>query len=88
MHPAPEPDPSLQPAPAHLDTETNNAGTWTQTGTKTNHYDSDTDNHRWITEDTAGDITRDVDGLEGNLATTTKTGGTILQPENLHGDIT
>ncbi|POX43747.1 sugar-binding protein, partial [Streptomyces sp. Ru71] len=69
-------------------TETNNAGTWTQTATKTNHYDSDTDNPRFITEDTAGNITRNVDGLDGNLAaTTTKTGGTILQLENLHGDI-
>ncbi|MFC5027148.1 RHS repeat-associated core domain-containing protein [Streptomyces sp. SID13666] len=70
-------------------TESNNAGTWTQTGSKVNHYDSTSDIPRWVTEDTAGSITRDVDGLDGNIAaTTTKTGGTILQLANLHGDIT
>ncbi|MFJ4679594.1 DNRLRE domain-containing protein [Kitasatospora sp. NPDC088783] len=69
-------------------TETNNSGTWTATGTKTNHYDSDTDSPRWIAEDAAGNLTRNVDGLNGNLAaTTTKVGGTILQLANLHGDI-
>ncbi|MFE4875130.1 DNRLRE domain-containing protein, partial [Streptomyces sp. NPDC056682] len=69
--------------------ETNNAGTWTTTANKTNHYDNDTDNPRWITEDTAGNLTRNVDGINGDLgATTTKTGGTVLQLANLHGDIT
>jgi len=70
-------------------TETNNAGTWTQTGAKTNHYGSDADNPRWITEDTAGNLTRNVSGIGGDLgATTSKTGGGILQLANLHGDVT
>jgi RHS repeat-associated protein len=70
-------------------TESNSSGTWTQTSAKINHYDSDGDNPRWITEDTAGSVTRNIDGADGNLAaTTTKTGGVILQLANLHGDIT
>ncbi|MEU3282440.1 DNRLRE domain-containing protein [Streptomyces antibioticus] len=71
-------------------TETNNAGTWTQTASKVNHYDSDADSPRWIVENTAnGALTRNVTGLDGNLAaTTTKTGGTVLTLANLHGDIT
>ncbi|MFF3399505.1 DNRLRE domain-containing protein [Streptomyces sp. NPDC002659] len=71
-------------------TETNNAGTWTQTGSKLNHYDSDADSPRWIVENSAnGALTRNVSGLDGNLAaTTTKTGGTVLTLANLHGDIT
>ncbi|MFJ2502258.1 DNRLRE domain-containing protein [Streptomyces sp. NPDC093108] len=69
-------------------TESNSSGNWTQTGAKTNHYDSDSDNPRWIVEDTAGTLTRSVGGLDGGLAaTTTKTGGIILQLSNLHGDI-
>ncbi|PZH11382.1 sugar-binding protein [Streptomyces sp. NTH33] len=70
--------------------ETNNAGTWTQTASKLNHYDTDNDNPRWIVEDTAtGALTRNIGGLDGNLAATTaKTGGTVLQLANLHGDIT
>ncbi|MFI5528975.1 RHS repeat-associated core domain-containing protein [Kitasatospora sp. NPDC051853] len=69
-------------------TEANNAGTWSVTGTKTNHFDGDGDNPRWITEDAAGNLTRNVDGPDGNLgATTTKTGGTVLQLADLHGDI-
>ncbi|MEV6212374.1 DNRLRE domain-containing protein [Kitasatospora sp. NPDC051914] len=70
-------------------TETNNAGTWAQTGAKTNHYDNDSDTPRWIAEDAIGALTRNVDGLSGNLgATTTKTGNTVLQLANLHGDVT
>ncbi|MGY6027059.1 DNRLRE domain-containing protein [Streptomyces spinosirectus] len=70
-------------------TETNSSGTWTQTSAKVNHYASDDDSPRWITEDTAGTVTRNIDGADGNLAaTTTKTGGTVLQLANLHGDIT
>ncbi|WNI24930.1 DNRLRE domain-containing protein [Streptomyces sp. ITFR-16] len=69
-------------------TETNNAGTWTNTATKTNHYDSDGDSPRWITENAAGSVSRNVDGPAGDLAaTTTKTNGTVLQLANLHGDI-
>ncbi|WP_329491915.1 DNRLRE domain-containing protein [Kitasatospora sp. NBC_01246] len=70
-------------------TETNAAGTWTRTGARTNHYGSDTDSPRWITEDTAGSVTRNVTGAAGGLAaTTTRTGGAVLQLANLHGDIT
>ncbi|MET8080683.1 RHS repeat-associated core domain-containing protein [Streptomyces sp. NPDC005303] len=71
-------------------TESNASGTWTQTGSKLNHYDSDGDNPRWIVENTAtGALTRNVDGLDGNLAaTTSKTGDTVLLLANLHGDIT
>ncbi|MEU6271756.1 RHS repeat-associated core domain-containing protein [Streptomyces populi] len=68
-------------------TETNTSGTWTQTAAKTNHYDSDSP--RWITEDAAGNVTRNIDGPSGDLAaTSTKAGGTVLQLANLHGDIT
>ncbi|WP_406363372.1 DNRLRE domain-containing protein [Streptomyces sp. NBC_00715] len=70
-------------------TETNTSGTWTQTAAKTNHYDSDSDSPRWITEDTSGNLTRNIDGPSGDLAaTSTKTGDTVLQLANLHGDIT
>ncbi|MCX5214893.1 DNRLRE domain-containing protein [Kitasatospora sp. NBC_00240] len=70
-------------------TETNNAGTWTQTGARTNHYAGDVDSPRWITEDAGGAVTRNV-GIPGGAlgATTAKTGGTVLQLANLHGDIT
>jgi RHS repeat-associated protein len=70
-------------------TETNASGTWTTAATKTNHYASDSDSPRWIAEDTAGTISRNVTALDDTLAaTTTKTGGTTLQLSNLHGDIT
>ncbi|MGW0926633.1 DNRLRE domain-containing protein [Streptomyces sp. NPDC002755] len=70
-------------------TETNTSGTWTQTAAKINHYDSDSDSPRWITEDTNGNLTRNIDGPAGDLAaTSTASGGTVLQLANLHGDIT
>jgi len=70
-------------------TESNASGTWTQTAAKTNHYGSDTDSPDWVAEDTAGNITRNVQGIGGDLdATTTATGGTILQLTDLHGDVT
>ncbi|MEU0431692.1 DNRLRE domain-containing protein [Streptomyces sp. NPDC006290] len=70
-------------------TESNSSGTWSQTGSKVNHYDSDDDSPRWITEDTTGTVTRNIEGADGNLAaTTTKTGGVVLQLANLHGDVT
>ncbi|WP_327372338.1 DNRLRE domain-containing protein [Streptomyces sp. NBC_01217] len=70
-------------------TETGSGTTWTQTGSKTNHYDSDGDNPRWITEDTTtGALTRNVESATGNLAaTTSKTGETVLQLTTIHGDI-
>ncbi|MFI7140061.1 DNRLRE domain-containing protein [Streptomyces massasporeus] len=70
-------------------TETGSGSTWTQTASKVNHYDSDGSVPRWIIEDTAtGALTRNVTGLDGSLAaTTTKTGGTVLQLTNIHGDV-
>ncbi|MEU5115565.1 RHS repeat-associated core domain-containing protein [Streptomyces longwoodensis] len=69
-------------------TESNASGSWTQTASKLNHYDSDSDNPRWTVEDTAtGALTRNVDGLDGNLAATTaRAGGTVLTLSDLHGD--
>ncbi|MFD5584342.1 RHS repeat-associated core domain-containing protein, partial [Streptomyces sp. NPDC127063] len=74
--------------PRGFTTESNNAGSWTQTSSKLNHYDSDSDDPRWVVEDTSsGAVTRNVDGLDGNLvATTTDSGDTVLQLANLHGD--
>ncbi|WP_052441831.1 RHS repeat domain-containing protein [Streptacidiphilus anmyonensis] len=70
-------------------TETNNGGTWTQTGLGTNHYADDSDSPDWTVEDTAGDITRNVQGIDGDLvATTDATGNTVLQLTNVHGDVT
>ncbi|MFH8702061.1 DNRLRE domain-containing protein, partial [Streptomyces chartreusis] len=69
--------------------ETGSGTTWTQTASKTNHYDSDSDNPRWITEDTTtGTLTRNVESASGDLAaTTSKTGDTILQLTTIHGDV-
>ncbi|WP_127468942.1 DNRLRE domain-containing protein [Streptomyces sp. B27] len=69
--------------------ETGSGQSWTQTESKVNHYDSDGDNPRWITEDTAtGALTRNVDTASGDLgATTTKTGDTVLQLSSIHGDV-
>ncbi|WP_406129525.1 RHS repeat-associated core domain-containing protein [Streptomyces sp. NBC_00989] len=69
-------------------TESNSSGTWAQTATKTNHYGSDGDSPDWIQE-TSTTLTRNVQGLSGNLdATTTGTTGTILQLTDIHGDVT
>ncbi|OKJ37645.1 hypothetical protein AMK22_13175 [Streptomyces sp. CB01580] len=47
-------------------TETGSGSTWTQTGSKVNHYSSDGDNPRWITEDTTtGALTRNVTSPHG-----------------------
>ncbi|MFD7066699.1 DNRLRE domain-containing protein [Streptomyces sp. NPDC059913] len=69
--------------------ETGSGSTWTQTGAKLNHYDSDGDNPRWIVEDTAtGALTRNVETVTGTLgATTGKTGDTVLQLTDIHGDV-
>ncbi|WP_079084989.1 DNRLRE domain-containing protein [Streptomyces dysideae] len=69
--------------------ENNNAGTWSQTSAKTNHYGNDTDNPSWILEDaTQGTVTRNVTSATGTFsATTGKTGGTVLQLSNIHGDV-
>ncbi|MFI5763161.1 RHS repeat-associated core domain-containing protein [Streptomyces sp. NPDC051563] len=69
--------------------ESNASGSWTQTQSKLNHYSSEVDSPRWIVENTAtGAVTRNVDGFDGGLAaTTSKTGDTVLQLVNLHGDV-
>ncbi|WP_394812939.1 DNRLRE domain-containing protein [Streptomyces boetiae] len=70
-------------------TEVNSGGTWTQTGSRLNHYDSDSDNPRWIIENTStGALTRNVESLSGDLAATTNaTGNTLLHLSDIHGDI-
>ncbi|MGW6564963.1 DNRLRE domain-containing protein [Streptomyces sp. NPDC054975] len=69
--------------------EENAAGVWGQTAAKVNHYDSDGDNPRWITENTTdGAISRNVDSASGDLAATTSNGGnTVLQLTSIHGDV-
>ncbi|MEU1090016.1 DNRLRE domain-containing protein [Streptomyces sp. NPDC005892] len=64
-------------------------GAWAVDAVKTNHYDSDGDNPRWITEaDTSEALTRNVESLGGDLAATTgKNGNTVLQLSTIHGDI-
>ncbi|MFD9244535.1 DNRLRE domain-containing protein [Streptomyces sp. NPDC059556] len=69
--------------------EENTDSAWTQTAAKVNHYDGDGDNPRWITEDVVdGTISRNIDSASGDLAATTSgSGGTVLQLTNIHGDV-
>jgi RHS repeat-associated protein len=67
--------------------ETNSSGTWSTTESKVNHYDCSCDSPAWITEDTQGNVTRYVESLGGGIATTSKTGNTVLQLSDIHGDI-
>ncbi|WP_406000272.1 RHS repeat-associated core domain-containing protein [Streptomyces sp. NBC_00829] len=68
--------------------ETGSGSTWTQTQSKVNHYDGDGDTPRWITENTTGTVSRMVESLGGPLgAITGKTGQTVLQLANTHGDV-
>ncbi|MEU9984720.1 RHS repeat-associated core domain-containing protein [Streptomyces sp. NPDC050856] len=69
--------------------ETGSGTSWTQTASKLNHYDGDGDKPRWIIEDTGtGALTRNVESASGDLvATTAKTGGTVLQMTTIHGDV-
>ncbi|MER7004551.1 DNRLRE domain-containing protein [Dactylosporangium sp. NPDC000555] len=64
-------------------------GTWTNASSKLNHYGDDSDEPRWIVEDTSlGSITRNVSGPDADLiATTSATGDVRLQLTNLHGDV-
>ncbi|WP_433729524.1 DNRLRE domain-containing protein [Actinoplanes sp. CA-051413] len=67
---------------------TGSGSTWTTTGTKVNHYCSDSDTPRWIVEDSAGNVTRNVTSATGDLtATTGKSGQTVLQLSDIHGDV-
>jgi len=69
--------------------ETNVDGTWSGATSKLNHYGDDSDEPRWIVEDTSlGTLTRNVSGPDGDLVATTAAGGdVVLQLTNLHGDI-
>ncbi|MFB7325548.1 polymorphic toxin-type HINT domain-containing protein, partial [Streptomyces sp. NPDC056190] len=64
-------------------------GTWANATSKLNHYGDDSDEPRWIVEDTTqGTLTRNVSGVDGDLAVTTSaTGDVELQFANLHGDV-
>ncbi len=82
---------TLDPAgrPAAWSTESSTNGTWTTTATKANHYNGDSDSPAWTTEDATGTVTRNVHGIDGDLAATTDaTGNTVLQLANIHGDTT
>ena len=82
---------TLDPAERINDTttSTDTSGTWTQTDSQTDHYDSDTDDPDWSLDNTSGAITRNVQGIDGNLAATTNaTGNTVLQLTDIHGDVT
>ncbi|GED87757.1 DNRLRE domain-containing protein [Streptomyces sp. 6-11-2] len=64
-------------------------GTWANATSKLNHYGDDSDEPRWIIEDTTqGTLTRNVSGPDGDLVSTTSaTGDVELQFANLHGDV-
>ncbi|WP_282693788.1 RHS repeat-associated core domain-containing protein [Streptomyces sp. CC208A] len=64
-------------------------GTWANASSKLNHYGDDSDEPRWIIEDTTqSTLTRNVSGPDGDLtATTSATGDVELQLANLHGDV-
>ncbi|MEV7603545.1 DNRLRE domain-containing protein [Kitasatospora sp. NPDC089797] len=66
--------------------ETDSGSGWTAAGSRTNHYGSEGDNPRWITE--GATAVRNVTGLTGDLAATTSGTATTLQLANLHGDVT
>ncbi|MFD5574965.1 DNRLRE domain-containing protein [Streptomyces cadmiisoli] len=69
--------------------ETNSSGTWSTTEARVNHYDCGCDSPAWITENTQGAVTRYVQSLGGGIAaTTSKTGDTVLQLSDIHGDVT
>jgi len=66
-------------------------GAWANSVEKVTHYDGDGDEPAWIVEDATlpDNLTRYVEGMDGNLAVETgKTGERILQLVDLHGDIT
>jgi RHS repeat-associated protein len=63
---------------------------WVGAVNKRHHYDSDSDSPAWIEEDLSlpGEITRYVDGVDGDLAVqTSRTGARVLQLVDLHGDV-
>ncbi|MFG1885609.1 LamG-like jellyroll fold domain-containing protein [Micromonospora sp. NPDC049102] len=70
-------------------TETLVNDNWISGTSKLNHYSDDSDEPRWVVEDTTlGSITRLVSGPDGDLAATTSANGdVVLQLTNLHGDV-
>ncbi|MGW1365390.1 RHS repeat-associated core domain-containing protein, partial [Streptomyces chartreusis] len=69
-------------------TETKVGGNWTQTGSKINHYGDNGDSPDWIQE-TTGALTRNVQGISGDLdAITSASGDVVLQLTDIHGDTT
>ncbi|MBN0048906.1 DNRLRE domain-containing protein [Streptomyces actuosus] len=64
-------------------------GSWANATSKLNHYGDDSDEPRWIIEDTTqGTLTRNVSGPDGDLvATTSATSDVELQFADLHGDV-
>jgi RHS repeat-associated protein len=80
-------DPALRPR--GFTTSTFVSGAWTNASSKLNHYGDDSDEPRWIVEDTSlGSLTRNVSGPDSDLvATTSATGDVRLQVTNLHGDV-
>ncbi|WP_264031020.1 polymorphic toxin-type HINT domain-containing protein [Cellulosimicrobium sp. SH8] len=66
-------------------------GAWANSVEKITHYDGDGDEPAWIVEDATlpDNLTRYVEGMDGNLAIETgKIGERVLQLVDLHGDIT
>ncbi|HWH00397.1 MAG TPA: LamG-like jellyroll fold domain-containing protein [Pilimelia sp.] len=82
---------TLDPAdrPTSFTTEELVNGQWTGTASRRNHYGDDSDEPRWIVEDTAsGALTRLVALPEGDLIATTSASGDVrLSLTNLHGDV-
>lgn len=70
--------------------ERNVNGAWLNNYTKINHYGADNDEPRWIAEDITQpeNLTRNIEGPDGDLAATTGIDGNItLQLLSLHGDV-
>ncbi|OLM29864.1 Rhs protein [Pseudonocardia sp. Ae717_Ps2] len=73
-----------------ITSERNVSGNWLNNYTKINHYGADNDEPRWIAEDITqpDNLTRNIEGPDGDLAATTALDGNItLQLLNLHGDV-
>ncbi|MET8288340.1 DNRLRE domain-containing protein [Streptomyces sp. NPDC005132] len=66
--------------------QTQAGSTWTTNTTTTSHYSNTSDSPAWSQAGTA--ISRNVTDLTGFLtATTTASGGVVLQLSNIHGDV-
>ncbi|WP_432838080.1 LamG-like jellyroll fold domain-containing protein [Dactylosporangium sp. CA-092794] len=64
------------------------SGSWTSAPPIVNHYGDDTDRPRWITDSGTGEVSRNVSGVDGELAAVTSaTGDVSLKLTDLHGDV-